>query len=309
MIQYLMVLLSDKSVSYCQYNAGTDSNAIISVETLRKGVLYAMKNNLSVNFVYPQEELPNEIEQIIESFNNKRIKPFPCVENADIVVTNGIKEFEKSSNVFRANTICRLSKREMFDNQNLLCECINRIDRTNLVITDIETFTDNDFDMYKNILAIFSEKVDIEKHKINILSDRLQITEMNNCNAGVNNITLAPDGNFYICPGFYYSDERQSVGNVDSGLNIKNQQLYKIEYAPICRHCDAYHCKRCIWLNKKTTLEINTPSHEQCVVSHLERNATRNWLLKHLDKQKEYDNVNIKELSYLDPFDEHKNWK
>ena len=309
MIQYLMVLLSDKSVSYCQYNAGTDSNAIISVETLRKGVLYAMKNNLSVNFVYPQEALPKEIEQIIESFNNKRIKPFPCVKNTDIVVTNGISEFEESSNKFRANTICRLAKKEMFDNQILLCECFNRIDRTNLVVTDIENFTDDDFDTYKKMLAFVSENVDIEKHKINILSDRLQIAEMNNCDAGVNNITLAPDGNFYICPGFYYSDERQSVGNVDSGLNIKNQQLYKIEYAPICRHCDAYHCKRCIWLNKKTTLEVNTPSHEQCVVSHLERNATRIWLLNHSDKQKEYENVKIKELSYLDPFDEHKNWK
>ncbi|MBO7567454.1 MAG: CXXX repeat peptide maturase [Bacteroidales bacterium] len=309
MIKYLMILLSNKSVSYCQYNAKLDSNAIISAQTLRKGVLYAMKNNLSVNFVYPQEALPKEIEKIIESFNNKRIKPFPCVEKADIVVTNGIKEFEKSSNVFRANTICRLSKREMFDSQNLLCECINRIDRTNLVITDIETFTDNDFDMYKNILAFFSEKVDIEKHKINILSDRLQIVEMNNCNAGVNNITLAPDGNFYICPGFYYSNERLNVGNIDSGLNIKNQHLYKIEYAPICRHCDAYHCKRCIWLNKKITLEVNTPSHEQCVVSHLERNTTRNWLLKHSEKQKDYKDINIKALSYLDPFDEHKNWK
>jgi CXXX repeat peptide maturase len=304
-----MVLLSDKSVSYCQYNAVTDSNAIISVETLRKGVLYAMKNNLSVNFVYPQETLPKEIEQIIESFNNKRIKPFPCVKNTDIVVTNGISEFEESSNKFRANTICRLAKKEMFDNQILLCECFNRIDRTNLVVTDIENFTDDDFDTYKKMLAFVSENVDIEKHKINILSDRLQIAEMNNCDAGVNNITLAPDGNFYICPGFYYSEERQNIGNVDSGLNIKNQQLYKIEYAPICRHCDAYHCKRCIWLNKKTTLEVNTPSHEQCVVSHLERNATRNWLLRHSDKQKEYENLNIKELSYLDPFDDHKNWK
>jgi CXXX repeat peptide maturase len=304
-----MVLLSDKSVSYCQYNVETNSNAIISEETLRKGILFAMKYNWNIHFIYPQESLPSNIEDIIMSFNNTRIKPYPCVEKADFVVTNGIMEFEKSSGVYQGNTICRLNKHEIFEHQSLLCECINRISRTNLVIIDVETFTDDDFDKYKDFLAYVSEKVDIEKYKINILSDRLEITEMNNCNAGVNNITLAPDGNFYICPGFYYSDDRQNIGSVDFGLNILNSQLYKIEYAPICRHCDAYHCKRCILLNKKTTLEVNTPSHEQCVVSHLERNATKRWLDSYSERREKYNGITIKELSYLDPFDEYKNWK
>ncbi len=128
------------------------------------------------------------------------------------------------------------------------------------------------------------------------------LDSMNNCNAGENNLTLAPNGKFYICPAFYYDDE-QAVGNLQEGINIKNQQLYKLEYAPLCRECDSYHCKRCVWMNKKTTLEVNTPSHEQCVVSHLERNAAREFLLrtKIFDKQ-------IKEISYLDPFDVRKQW-
>lgn len=46
------------------------------------------------------------------------------------------------------------------------------------------------------------------------------------------------------------------------------------------RICDAWHCKRCVWQNKKTTLEVNTPSREQCVLSHIERNATRSLLAK-----------------------------
>lgn len=69
-----------------------------------------------------------------------------------------------------------------------------------------------------------------------------------------------------------------SIGDLQNGMNIKNSQLYKLDYAPLCRQCDAYQCKRCIWLNRKMTYEVNIPSHEQCVMGHLERNASRNLL-------------------------------
>ena len=126
---------------------------------------------------------------------------------------------------------------------------------------------------------------------------------MNNCNAGWKSITLAPNGKFYVCPAFYINDEKDSIGDLKEGLNIKNPQLYKLDHAPICRNCDAYQCKRCIWLNRRMTLEVNTPSHEQCVVAHLERNASR-LLLEKIRKSGDFlPNKEIKEIDYLDPFD------
>ena len=89
---------------------------------------------------------------------------------------------------------------------------------------------------------------------------------------------------------------------------IKNKQLYRLDHAPICRHCDAWQCKRCIWLNRKTTLEVNTPSHEQCVVAHLERNASRE-LLENIRKHGMFlPETEIKEIDYLDPFDKRDEW-
>ncbi|MDR2410200.1 MAG: CXXX repeat peptide maturase, partial [Bacteroidales bacterium] len=75
-----------------------------------------------------------------------------------------------------------------------------------------------------------------------------------------------------------------------------------LEYAPICRKCDAYQCKRCLWLNRKTTLEINTPSHEQCVIAHLERNKSLELLLE-LQEHNIFLDKSINEIDYLDPFD------
>ena len=117
------------------------------------------------------------------------------------------------------------------------------------------------------------------------------------CN--IENILNATNGKFYVCPAFYYEDEADSIGDLEHGLDIKNKQLYKLDYAPICRHCDAYQCKRCIWLNRKTTLEVNTPSHEQCVVAHLERNARRE-LLQNIRKHGTFlpEQEKIKEIDY-----------
>ena len=144
----------------------------------------------------------------------------------------------------------------------------------------------------------------------NILTDRMFLSKMNNCGAGDTTITLAPNGNFYICPAFYYENMDDSIGDVNTGLNIKNQYLYKLEYAPICRHCDAYQCKRCMWLNRKKTLEVNTPSREQCVASHIERNASR-MLLQNIHKHgcDMSETTDIKEIDYLDPFDNKEKWQ
>ena len=137
----------------------------------------------------------------------------------------------------------------------------------------------------------------------------MMLKEMNNCGAGDTTITLAPNGKFYICPAFYYEDENDSIGDLEYGLDIKNKQLYKLDHAPICRHCDAYQCKRCIWLNHKMTLEVNTPSHEQCAVAHMERNVSR-MLLKNIRMHGEFlTETEIKEIDYIDPFDKRDEWQ
>lgn len=139
----------------------------------------------------------------------------------------------------------------------------------------------------------------------------MMLDKMNNCGAGDTTITLAPDGKFYVCPAFYLTNEEDvigklngSVGDLSQGLEVKNPQLYKLDHAPLCRGCDAYQCKRCVWLNRKTTYEVNTPSHEQCVVAHLERNASRD-LLNAIRKHGRFlpEREDIKEITYLDPFD------
>ena len=99
------------------------------------------------------------------------------------------------------------------------------------------------------------------------------------------------------------NDAPFSIGSLTDGLDIKNSQLYKLDHAPICRICDAYQCKRCIWLNRRMTMEVNTPSHEQCVIAHLERNESRKLLYLLREHGQFLPEQEISEIDYLDPFD------
>lgn len=327
MLQYLVILLDNTSTSYCHYENFCHEKKLISIEDLKQGIFYGMKENLMIQFVYPDYELPQEYKDVINTIDHSDIVSSLCEDdelrkNADVIIChdwNGIQfsSFDKD----RIYTL-RTSKEDLVDRYKLLKGIISSSLRLNVVITDIEKFTEEDFKKYKEVLEYLSDVLKTcyaegKSPQLNLLTDRLMLDGMNNCNAGVENITLAPNGKFYVCPAFYLSKECDgnensldevcqkgySIGSLKEGLDIKNPQLYKLDHAPLCRKCDAYQCKRCIWLNRKTTLEVNTPSHEQCVVAHLERNASRN-LLTNIRKYGAFlADKEIKGIEYLDPFD------
>lgn len=311
MIQYLIILLDDTSVSFCHYENERKKRQLIPIETLKAGILYGMKENLNIQFVYPDYELPEEYKAVIETIDHCKIKPASRSNSANVIVVNGLAEsIEPQAGVVY---VLRLLKKELFGKTDLIASLLEKTERLNIILTDIETFDDNDFVQYKETLLSLAEYVKREyvngrSPQLNLLTDRMMLDSMNNCGAGDTNITLAPDGQFYICPAFYQSSNGYAVGDLVNGLDIKNAQLYKLNYAPLCRHCDAYQCRRCIWLNRKTTLEVNTPSHEQCVIAHLERNASRK-LLQVIRKHGSFlPGKEISEIDYLDPFDVRKEW-
>ena len=316
MLQYLIILLDKTSTSFCHYKVPSNSPSLMPLETLRQGIRFGMIENLMIQYVYPDKVLPKEYQEVIESIDHSKIRSLPLTPpkeggtEADVWVTESIKDIKADVPV-----VFRTDKQSFFDSEADIIKALENVPRLNIVLTDIETFIEEDFEKYKSLLerlskAIEQMYVEGKAPQLNLLTDRMMLSKMNNCGAGDTNITLAPNGKFYVCPAFYYEDETDSIGDLEHGLDIKNKQLYKLEYAPICRHCDAYQCKRCVWLNRKTTLEVNTPSHEQCVVAHLERNASRE-LLQNIRKHGTFlpEQEDIKEIDYLDPFDNKDKWQ
>lgn len=307
--QYIVILLDDTSVSYCHADNPLTEKRLIPLKVLREAILFSMKQNLMIQFVYPDYELPKEYNDLIETIDHIKI-------GKDVLVYESVP-----TNVERKNVVLRLTIADFLAKQYDIALLLPKVTRLNISITDIENFKDELIEDYKAALEMLnSVLLNIYKGgnqpEINILTDRLRLNEMHNCEAGVENITLAPNGKFYLCPAFYYDeqmgvatrmnhktkDASRSVGDLEVGINIPNKQLLELERAPLCRICDAYHCNRCIWLNQKLTWDNNTPSRQQCVMAHIERNASKDLSNKLKDAGFVLENE-IKEINYLDPFD------
>ena len=328
MLQYLVILLDDTSVAYCHADNPLKERNLMPLETLKKGILFGMKHNLMIQYVFPNYALPQEYASVIESIDNVKIYPVGCKpitgiedgNDADVEVANEVPEKVKAKNL-----VLRLTFSEMLKQKDAIAKLFASGARINLCITDMEQFTDGQIETYKQVLNEWNAVLlNLYKQglspQFNLLTDRMMLEKMHNCEAGVSNITLAPNGKFYLCPAFYFDEQIKvdnqlnhhqptsdnSVGDLENGLNVPNPQLLQLDHAPLCRNCDAYQCRHCLWLNCKLTWDLNTPSHQQCVMAHLERNASRD-LLNDIRKIGEFmPQINIKEINYLDPFEVRK---
>lgn len=300
MMQYLVILLDDTSVSYCHCDNPYTERRLIGLDALKAGICYAMKENMMIQFVYPDYELPKEYLEAIDSIDHHDIVPWPQRGNVVVIESPTLNIENMSDSVI----MLRMKKAALFEGGDDVVTILRQAGRLNVVITDVETFTDEERERYSVMLdewaAVLKEGwLKGRRPQLNLLTDRIMLKETNQCNAGVENITLAPNGRYYLCPAFYYSDP---VDSVDPQA-IKNLQLLRLDHAPLCRRCDAWHCRRCVWLNRKTTHELNTPSHEQCIVAHTERNAACRLLASLREKGEFFSGVEITEINYLDPFE------
>ncbi|MDO4190939.1 MAG: CXXX repeat peptide maturase [Bacteroidales bacterium] len=309
MIQYLVILLDKTSIAYCHSDNPSTERELMPLDVLRKAIRLGMRENMMIQYVYPDYDLPKEYEEVIESIDHVKI-------GHDIEVLTTVPTSAKGKSL-----VLRLRYAEMTKARYEIAALLPDVNRLNITITDIEDFDDSKNEEYTATLELWS-KVLLQAYKegkqpqFNLLTDRIKLKEMHNCGAGVSNITLAPNGKFYLCQAFYFAELRgennhlnhqfkncnYAVGDIDNGIDIPNQQLLRLDHAPLCHICDAYHCHRCIYLNQKLTWDNNTPSHQQCLMAHLERNAARNLMLKMKAEGMAIDN-DIKAIDYLDPFE------
>lgn len=308
MLQYMIVLLDDTSTSFCHYDVPQAGRRLMSLDDLRRAIRVAMIENLTVQVVYPDYDLPQEYKDVIDTIDHSDIMPVStATPGAEVVTVDG---WQWKAELWKGRVaVMRAPLEELLGHAQQVSDLLANVQRLNVVITDVERFTDADQERYSIWLAQLGEElerlyVNGKSPQLNLLTDRMMLTAMNNCGAGDTCITLAPNGRFYVCPGFYYDDPDNDVGDLQRGFDLKNRQLYKLDHAPICRRSDAWQCRRCVWLNKRTTLEVNTPGHEQCVAAHLERNASRQ-LLRSIRQKGTFlpDKPEINEIDYLDPFE------
>jgi|GEM_PF-168316 len=311
MFNYMIILSERAAVPFCYYENpyyASGESELIPLATLKKGIDFAKKNNMAVNIILGKSKLPVNFEEKLNTETHSKIIPMELSRAyPEAVAVADINEIDRVTGFFE-NIILKISKEDIEKLPGWFERSSANIKRLNIHISNIKDFSESDYAVFDSAMTKTAGKA-AESYRnnnfieINTLSDRLMLEKMNNCNAGLEHVTLAPNGMFYICPGFYYDKPEEPVGDLESGVCIKNSQLLDLEHAPICSICSAFHCKRCVYLNKKLTLEINTPSRQQCVVSHIERENSRLLLEQCRDISTFTEVKPIQKLDYYDPLD------
>ena len=278
----IVVLLSDESTPFCVLSNIKGENAIMPIAYLNAIIDKAKTEGRHLEFVYPKAPLPEEYTNLINSVPHTAIIPVnSAYGQGDVIVVNGWSEIPLIGHP-DAFYVFRTSLDEFCHNIDGLLPLLKLASRLNIVFTDEYAFSQSDLLLYEDAIHELKELVLIEwekgrQTKVNLITERLFLDEMCNCDAGWKSVTLAPNGSFYICPSFYYDNPADKCGDIINGLDIKNLLLYKLNHSPICRDCNAYHCNRCVFISKKKTLEVNTPSFEQCEKSRIELETTKSF--------------------------------
>ena len=319
MYKYLLVILEKGAVPFCHYSNpyyhSLGQPSFMPVDMVEKIIRYAREKDLFINFLYGTHRLPKEYEDLIDTVNHVKMIPL-CLQAIypdGLLVLDACERasFGLLGKDSGRNLILRV---ETFDLPQLAKDVEmlkGAFKRINIHLVGVERFTEQDLELYESQVTVLGEMLQKaykigEEIEINVLTDRMLLSQMNNCDAGVQHLTLAPNGKAYICPGFYHDDEETNalgVWSAEQETFGDNQQLLSLQCGPICSQCDAFHCKRCVYLNKMMTFEINVPSKEQCLIAHAEREVSRK-MLKRLRSIKPFDKLpEIRSLSYRDPFE------
>ena len=319
MYKYLLVILEKGAASFCHYSNpyyhSLRQPSFMPLELLEKVIRYARDNDLFINFLYGKHRPSFEYEKLIDTIAHVKMIPVSLHEaypDGVLVLDAGDRlSFKEIARDLGRNIILRVERADLSCLGADLEALKGKFKRLNLHLVGVERFTEQDIALYesqlKKISAALQQSYRIgEEIEINVLTDRMLLPQMNNCDAGVKHLTIAPNGKGYVCPAFYHDDEDANaigVWNEDQELEIVNQRLLSLECAPICSQCDAFHCKRCVYLNKITTLEINVPSKEQCLLAHTDREISRQMLNKLRNIEPFNKLPAIRSLNYQDPFD------
>ena len=143
-LQYLVILLDDTSVAYCHADNPLKERNLMPIETLKKAILFGMKQNLMIQYVYPEYELPAEYDETIESIDNLKI-------GRDVKVTNEVPTAVDCDNI-----VLRIKIKDLIAKQYDIAALLPNVKRMNICLTDIETFKDEQIDEYKKALNTLS---------------------------------------------------------------------------------------------------------------------------------------------------------
>ncbi len=281
-LRHLFIMASDDAVVHCSYENKSTDFTLIDVSHLIAGLRFAERE-----FFRPV---------ILHSKSGERLLiPSPY---DPLHIVSGDKACADSEIAVHENTVQDSVSTDtsilIVDNGlipaigDLTSKLLDQSRRVNLVLRDPGSLSPHDLVMYEEQLKLVARKLlslrsaGIKK-EVSAITDRFELGEPEDCGAGVSSLTLAPNGRLYLCPAFYLEDKGSFVGTPVDGIDMNKVEMCTRKKAPLCQDCQAFSCRRCLYLGRKYTLQMNVPSKAQCTTGLVELRVSA-WMARQIEK-------------------------
>lgn len=301
--QSMYAVLSDDFETFCECSYATHGSKRMGVDMVKQLLEYSAYYFFSPVFVHSKG---NPDFSLFEGNQEYRIQ--------HILSARFYKEVEKYRNyilVFdkslldipcehQESCILNINWKDAGNLYEYAVRLFEKADRINLnMLNDFDTEC---FEVYKEELYKISEYLFVCWTKSGSMKEFNKITDVmfgekpEFCAAGKNLFAVSPDGSIYTCPIAYVRGGKP-VGNIYNMEMpvVKNQRLYSLEYAAVCKICPASHCVRCAETNFQKTGEVNIPPYYKCLISMAEYEVSQ-MFLKSLKKYAGEDKLSYREL-------------
>ncbi len=154
MLKYLIVQTCDTAASFCHYENTKTKPKLIDIDTLRRAVLWSMKENLNVQFVLPEYRLPQEYESLMETIDHIKVcaATSQYAPQADVVVFNDWELFPSYPFKKGVAYTIRTDLSSLQANSEQMCADLSKVDRLNIVLTNIEQIEGSKQNAYVKLL-------------------------------------------------------------------------------------------------------------------------------------------------------------
>ncbi|NBH28742.1 CXXX repeat peptide maturase, partial [Lachnospiraceae bacterium] len=301
-LRYLYFITGDNAQSHCCYKTNTNETCIMEEKILKGGLDFCLQNNLAPIF----------LGRINHGLNHKEHLYYEIIDYKQLVkddtampIYYGLADLSVEVENKSSVGILLIDKENLKDVVKWTKKLWHIHHRINLFIQDSDDWGTTDFDEYRHQLMEISDMVYEsyergEKNQINVLTDLIFATRAQDCGAGVTSIALAPNGKFYICPGFYYNNKgkEKELGDINGKNILLDKHFFKRSASEPCIDCSIQNCNRCRYSNFIHTNEIHIPIDAQCEINYINAEMS-NILQKKLNNNgylKNYKRINDRQV-------------
>lgn len=268
-MKYLFFITADNIIPHCGYKTKKESEIKMSKEVFEKGMEYCYRNSMIPIFL-------GKMDHGFKHEKNLHVDVFPpeqFTENDEdffrTIMSHESGNIDKTRNS-AISSLCfdKDTLENLYDDIVTLFGCSKRV---NIYPKEIVGWADDDFVKYQEVMIKVAEYIKFNRDKgkvfsLNVLSDNSKFDFHNSCGAGKTSLALAPDGELYYCPAFYFAptEYRNSLGNIFETSFYPGNPLLKNSRLPFCSSCDKNACQICVYENVLATGEMGTPASNYC---------------------------------------------